>query len=192
MNSILKHKLDKIAALVRAGATEGEKQAAEQALNRLLKKYDLEDYDPLAMQEYRFKYSRDIDKSLFFQICKKLIDTSPELYRDTYRVKEIIVKLHYEDYVVVDAAYAYFKKHMHQQYRKTMLPLINRKRKASTRAKLRRELNPYFLGCYLKLSGLVDDSDLLTKVSSEDTSFVMNIEGGKYHSQITTGLMLEQ
>ena len=59
MTNETKDKIAKIYELVKRGATEGEKQAAEIALNKLLKKFNLTDefLETINLREYEFKYA---------------------------------------------------------------------------------------------------------------------------------------
>ena len=65
-----KDKITKIYELVKRGATEGEKQAAEIALNKLLKKFNLTDefLATIHLREYEFKYATQLDLDLFQQL----------------------------------------------------------------------------------------------------------------------------
>lgn len=147
MNSKLLLKIEKIKALIEQGVG-GESAAAQNALNRLIEKHNL---DPAVVedQEYRFKYSTDLELRLIVQINKCLFGDRINLMKDTWRKREIVAEMEYTDYVAMDCAYEYFRRHMKQQWNQHCLPLIQRKRTTRTKNLLRTKLQEAFFSKYL-------------------------------------------
>lgn len=98
-----------LCALADRGATDGEKNAAKKAMERLISKYDLDDSDvsEIVVQQYAFKYNSDLEYFLFVRLYSFLLDTDEPVYcrRDkiengVYQTcREIVVKLNRLDYI---------------------------------------------------------------------------------------------
>lgn len=204
MTPELKERLAKIYELVKRG-TDGEQATAQKMLDKLVKKYGLEDedLDKLALKEYGFKYSNNIELRLMRAIVSTFIVTEQYnplngAYRTTYPVKEIRLNLSYLDYVTLSCAYEYFKRHMRTQWTAICLPQLKRIRKAANKKKRREELEGLFFEQYIIKSRLIDQK-YIQKVSADDMSDkeiaqrmkLSGISGGQYNKQVNNGLMLE-
>lgn len=200
MDNKTREKISKVYELVNRGVN-GEKQAAKKALDRLMKKYNLnqQDVEQIKMQEYRFKYSSQMEMALFVQLKSCFLkDIDTPIYKDTNGIREMLITLEYLDYVVISSSYEYFRKHMRQQFNKFCLPKINRCKSSKTRNKRRKELQNIFLNQYIIASKLYKEEHLqkvkkpLSEKELKDMRDLSSIEGGKYHTQMTTGLYLNQ
>lgn len=198
MNELIKDKLQKVIALVNAGATDGEKQAANEALNRLIKKYNIspEIMANIELKKYAFSYKTEIDMNIFVQVAKILVGKRDGFYKDTWRTRKIECELTYEQWVTIDCAYEYFRRHAAAQWKKIALPELAKCRKAKTRNKKREQLQRIFLTNYLQRSGLVEATDLraVTVNSEQDwkNQALMNgVEGGEFKKQVVTTNLLE-
>lgn len=201
MTQELKDKLTKVYELIKRG-TDGEKQAAEKAMNRLVEKYNLHDidFDKIDKQEYGFKYSNRLEIALMAAIVETFgtPDMLTGCYRTTGRLKEVRMTLTYLDYVTISCAYEYFKRHMKVQWTTVCLPIIKRARKATNRAKKRAEIEELFFQQYIIASKLIDQKHIV-EVSADELSLkelknrksIHGITGGEYHKQMHTGNLLE-
>jgi hypothetical protein len=196
----LKNKLSKIYELVKRGS-EGEKQAAQKALDKLLSKYNIEgiDLNSLDKKLYIFKYKTDLDHWLLVRIVNMLIDDTSVMgsaRRRTGSVREILLHLRYLDYIIVESSYEYFRRHMKKQWDKVCAVEVNRCRKAKTKNNRREQLKPLFFDKYCILSNLVKPEELIqVELKSTDKDFrdrmkMTDIEGGNYTTQLHTGLLL--
>jgi len=202
MNKEVKDKLRKVYELVNRGATEGERVAAKRAIDRLLKKHNIEglDLENLDKDRYSFKYTDNLELRLFSILIMYFIDEEEmkKLSRRNRTVKEVYANLKYLDYVTIEASYSYFRRHMRKEWNRLCLPQVLRCRKPKTRNKKRGELQELFLGQYLIASKLYKDGDLidvdLGKLSDkerEQRRSLDGIEGGHYNKQVTNRLLLE-
>ncbi|RYF25162.1 MAG: hypothetical protein EOO42_04335 [Flavobacteriales bacterium] len=198
-NINLKNRLAKIYELVKRG-TEGEKNAAQNALDKLLAKYNLEgiDLDNLDKSIYKFKYKTQLDEWLLLRIVHMFTDGSAmgSAIKNTWNVREIQLSLTYLDFITVSASYEYFKRHMALQWKKICADDVKRKRKASTKAKRRAELQQPFFSRYVIASKLYKDGELTTHTNTtqkekETRRLMQDVEGGQYNKQVTNGLLLE-
>lgn len=201
INTELKQKLNKVYALVKQG-TDGEKQAAQNALDRLLEKYNLQgiDLNSLDKEIYCFKYKTTLDEQLFVRILKIIvgIDDLSSASKDTWHKREIQIQLTYLDYITLSASYEYFKKHMKAQWDKVCAPELKRCRKAKTRNARRKQLQEAFFNRYIINSKLYKESELTTvdystKSDKEkrDRYLMEEVEGGAYNKQMVGGKFLE-
>lgn len=201
MEQSIKDKIAKVYELVKRGV-DGEKEAAKKALDRILKKYNIRDvdFDTLNRREYRFKYATELEMQLLCQIHEYFLDDSKfKAYRDLRGVRELVIELEYIDFVVVDSAYEYFRRHMKKEYNRLVLPEIKRCRTNKTKTKRRKELSGLFFSRYIIASKLYKEHQVekidLSKMSQKELlnrSKFMNVEGGQYNTQVTTGLYLEK
>jgi hypothetical protein len=201
MNQNYHDKIAKICELVKNGATEGEKNAAQTALDKLLKKYNLNsDYiDTISERNYEFKYATNLDLQLFMQLHDYFFKgKSFKAQRRTMSQKRIIIALEYIDWVTISCAYEYFKPHMNKEFRKICIPAIKKCRSAKTKNARRKELQESFFGFYVVKSKIVHESQLKkvdpTKMSAKELADFVRlqaIEGGQLTNQVTTGLYLE-
>lgn len=201
MENQLKDKISKIYELVKRGATEGEKKAAEIALNKLLHRHNLtEDFiKTMYLKEYEFKYATNLDLWLFKQLHEyffkgKQFDAS----KSTLGQKTIYISFEYLDWVLFHSAYEYFKKHMNSEFKRVCVPLIKKCRSTKTKNERRLNLQQAFFGRYVLSSKIyhqeqVGEIDLskLSEKERQDRSRLEKINGGSYKTQVTTGLYLE-
>ena len=87
---------------------------------------------------------------------------------------------------------------MNAEFRKFCLPLIAKCRTTKTKNKRRAELQKTFFSQYVMKSKIYHEHQIekidLSKLSNKqysDRKRLSEIEGGKYHTQLTTGLYLE-
>ncbi|MDN3673101.1 hypothetical protein QWY99_08580 [Flavobacterium branchiarum] len=201
MNEQLKDKISKIYEIVKRGTTEGEKIAAEIALNKLLKKHDLTDefIKTMHLKEYEFKYATNLDLQLFIQLHKFFFKEKEfNAYKSTLGRKSIFLSLDYIDWVLLSSSFEYFKPHMNSEFRKFCLPLIKRCKTTKTKNARRAKLQDVFFGQYVMKSKIYHKEQIgtidLSKLSEKelaDREQLSKIEGGSYSTQITTGLYLE-
>lgn len=201
MDNHIKDKISKIYELVKRGGTEGEKSAAESALNKLLKKHNLTDgfIKTMCLKEYEFKYATNLDLKLFMQLHKYFFKGKHfNAYKSTLRRKSIFISFEYLDWVLFSSAYEYFKKHMNSEFKKVCVPLIIKCRSAKTKNDRRAKLQNLFFSQYVINSKIyhptqIEKIDILKLGEKEraDREKILNIEGGSYATQVTTGLYLE-
>lgn len=195
-----KDKIAKVYALATQGV-DGEKDAAKTLLDKLIKKYNLSD-DALAsiqMCNYSFKYNNMMEVWLIEQLHKYFLpEKDINGYRATLNRRDVVLKLEYIDYVTIESAYEYFRRHMNTQFKKTCLPLIKRCKSTKTRNKRREELQQMFFSKYVYESKIylpnqlrTVDLNQLSGKELKDRQRLQNIEGGQFNTQVTTGLYLE-
>lgn len=210
MTDQIRNRIAKIYELVKRGSTEGERRAAQKALDKLIAKYNLEDLDiaGISKKEYAFTYTSILEEKLMIAIMEYFLE---ERYRETFdsayktnwddkklrRCKQIRIKLEYLDWVTVDSAYEYFRRHMKSQWNKTCAPIIKRCRKAKTRNTKREELYQPFIIRYLYMSKLVDESriertPITSKAEAQRAAAVRGVQGGQYSTQVQTAHMLPE
>ncbi|WP_027394192.1 hypothetical protein [Aquimarina latercula] len=201
MTETTRNKIAKVYELVQRGV-DGEQKAAQKALERLLKKHNLNgaQIENIRKKEYRFKYGNRLELMLCYQLVRCLFPgMETKLYKDTYGVREIVISFEYLDYVTFSTAYEYFRRHMKAQFKIHCTPLVNKCRSAKTRNERREQLQDLFFGQYAIASKLYVTGDLtkvshdeMSKKKMQDLQKLQSIEGGSYHTQVTTGLYLNQ
>jgi len=187
----LREKLRRIAALAERGDTEGEREAARRAMDRVLKAAGI---DPRKMGDprkkvYRFKYGYERELCLLTSIKAFLASDEgrgADMYRGQYRKREIAMLLTYEDYITIHCAYEYFRRHMKAQHREHIEPHLHRLDKRH-----REIANNNFTVEYLNKSGLLDWKKVKqtkTRNGAETDAIRLSeqVEGGKYHRQMHT------
>lgn len=204
MNEEIRTKLAKIYALVNNGGTDGEKAAAKKALDRIVEKYNItaEQLESIELKQYVFKYSTHLETRLLAMLLHFFTEdafsrTHKQLWRGNKRVKEIVSQLNYLDWVTIESAYEYFRRHMGKEFKRVCAPELKRCRKPATRNKRKAELEELFFDSYIIKSELVK-KDHITTVENETLSVkelkdrmkLRNVQGGKYTRQLTTGLLL--
>jgi len=200
MDNKTKAKIAKVYELVRRGI-DGEKGAAEAALDRLMKKHNIDEkyVAEIHLKQYRFKYANKMELMLMDQLLRFFLKgKSIDGYRSTIGGRNLVLKLEYLDYVVIECAYEYFRKHMRDQFNKICLPKINRCRSLKTKNKRRKELQMLFFGQYIIASKLYEKDQVkkidLSNMSAkeiDDFKALNEVKGGRYNAQMTTGLYLE-
>lgn len=196
-----KDKIAKVYELVKRGV-DGEKDAAKLALDRLMKKYDLDDsaLEKITFKQYVFKYVSDIEVRLLCQLYEYFISRDmPDAHKNTWHAKEIVISLQYLDYVVLSSSYEYFRRHMKTEYNRLVLPRLKRCRKVKTRNALRKSLSDIFFSNYILASKIYIEDQIkaldMEKMSQAEMKRrvqLMGVNGGEYNTQVTTGLYLEQ
>lgn len=194
MNIEIQNRITKIRELINRGATMGEKIAAQKALERLVKKYniDLSTLERTIKKEYHFKYKMDIEKQLFLTL-KRFFGITGQAYLDSGKY-ELSLILGYGEWVELDCAYEFFRRDMVRKWRAHCTPLVKRCRTAKTKKNRIAELAPIFLSKYIIASNLYKDDDIETRDLSEKEknifSVVGNVEGGKFNKQIISNKLL--
>lgn len=197
MNNEIKDKISKVLELVNQGV-EGEKSAAKNALTRLMKKYNLsdEDLEKVNMKKYFFKYKTNLDLMLFQQILSFFFPGKNfRVVRYTGITKELKIELEYLDWVTLDSAYEYFRRHAAKQFSVFCLPHIKRCRTTKTKNAKRAELQDAFFTKYIIASNLyhkkqlqqIDFSNMTNKeleAHRKRITILGNVEGGQYHTQV--------
>ena len=197
-----KDKIQKVYELVKRGVS-GEKDAAKAALDRLMKKYNLSDHeiDRITFKEYRFKYAQQIELMLFARLFEYFFPIRQmKATRHVWGVREISIELEYLDWVTMECAYEYFRKHMRGEYRRLVTPKLKRYRKPANKKAAREKLDKIFFSNYVIASNLYRDKSELTsrdlsKMSAKERRHreaLLGVRGGKYKEQVTTGLYLKQ
>ncbi|MDO5608273.1 MAG: hypothetical protein Q4G08_07460 [Capnocytophaga sp.] len=199
MTDEIKQKLAKVYELVRRGE-QGEQQAAEKALKRLVEKYNITDDElsKIQLKNYAFKYASELDKRLLLQLFTYFFgEKYNKFYSNTWHAKEIEINMEYLDYIQIETAYGYFKPHMNKEWRKHGLPQLTRFRKAKNKNARRKELQDAFFSKYVLNSGIYHEHQV-EQIDFKDSKEVANyalfngVEGGALRNQVTTGLYLEQ
>ena len=113
-------KIRKVKALIQRGATEGEKEAARKALERLAEAHNFAiEQDGSVLHEYKFAYTMMIDLELAAQIIDHFELKATPKYRYASPARRFVMEMDVDDHVIFDCAYGYFKPHMAAQWRKT-------------------------------------------------------------------------
>ncbi|MEZ7494488.1 hypothetical protein QO206_03260 [Leeuwenhoekiella aequorea] len=201
MNNDAKDKIAKVYELVKRGVS-GERDAAKAALDRLMKKYNLSDkeIERITFKEYRFKYAQNTELMLFTRLFEYLFtDRKMKASRDSWGVREIAIELEYIDWVTLECAYEYFRKHMRGEYRRLVTPKLKRYRKPANKKRAREKLDEIFFSNYVIASKLYKEGELThidhTEMSNkerQDRAALRGVKGGEFNTQLTTGLYLEQ
>lgn len=194
-------KISKVYELVNRGATEGEKIAAKRALDRLMRKYNLDEsyLKSIGLKKYSFSYQTNLDLRLFSQLMEFFFrDKNYSGYKETDGFRKIIINLEYLDYIQIDCAYGYFRMHMKKEFQKHCLPDLKRCRTNKTKNAKRKELQDLFFRTYVIKSNIYHNYQVkeidLSKISEKEAKIRMkleNVEGGTFNQQMTTGLYLE-
>ncbi len=189
----VKEKLAKVYELVKRGE-KGETKAAKAALSDV-------NLDSVLRKEYNFKYKTKLDQWLFVQLVDYFFENKykGQIYKYTYHCKELSLSMEYLDYVTLECAYEYFRRHMAGEWKKVSAKELARKRTARTKNKRRKELQEVFFNIYVQKSGIYHAKNLkkaeISKMSLEEFCDVLkmrSIEGGKYHKQVNNGLILNE
>ena len=199
--------LKRIAAikqLIARGATEGERQAAEKALDRIINSHGLNRAEITGedRQWHKFKYSSELDKKLIIRLVRFFLNDGDGVLEDhaeldTWGVREVRLRLDYFDWVTIYASYEYFRRHMKKQWQLTGAKVVARCRKTKTKNAKRKELQEIFFSQYVIASKLYGEGELqkldLAKMSAKEMQNrikLAGVQGGTYHKQMTGGLML--
>lgn len=197
MNNEIKDKISKVLELVNRGE-EGEKDAAKKALDRLMKKYNISDEDlqSIHLKVYSFTYKTNIDKMLFVQLVDYFFkEKGLKIYRSSSLLKNLIIELEYLDWVTLDSAYEYFRRHAAKQFKEFCLPHIKKCRTNKTRNAKRMELQDAFFSKYviaskiyhqeqIKEVGYSQMSNKELQQAQQNRAILGNVTGGQYHTQV--------
>lgn len=196
MNTEIKDKIAKVLELANRGI-EGEKDAAKNALDRLMKKYNLSDEDlaKIKLTKYFFKYKTNLDMMMFQQLLKYFLGRNFRVVRCTSGQKSLAVELEYLDWVTIDSAYEYFRRHAADQFSKFCLPHVKRCRTIKTKNAKRAELQEAFFSKYVIASNIYHpeqitqvDHNLMSnkerEASYKKSQILGNVEGGQFHTQV--------
>jgi hypothetical protein len=197
MTPEVKEKLKKVYALVNGGATEGERAAAQKALDKILEKYNINaaDLESIDKDWHLLTYTTEMEWMLIFRLARTVI-SKPD-FSSVPGKKRLGVLVTYFDWVTLSSAYEYFRRHMKAQWVKFCAPHVARCRTTKTRNAKRKQLQEIFFGKYVIASNLYQPEELTTvdlnKVSKQEREARMRldgVEGGKYTTQVTNGLYL--
>ncbi len=197
MNDILKEKLSKIYALIERAGSDGERAAAQSALDRIVSKYNItpEMLRRVGLSEYVFTYKSKLEFWLLGQIIKVQFNQSNGVtfYRENSR--SVSITLEYIDWVTISCMYEYFRRHMIAQW-DIVRKELTKHRKQSIINKRRFQLQLKFFGKYIRLSNLYLDGDLVsvtnkTRQEMRDSVLMQDIEGGEYNKQVISNKLLD-
>jgi hypothetical protein len=207
MNERLKETLANLHDLATCGATDGEKKAARKAMDRIINKYGLGDIDinDLRKKTYRFKYTTKLEMWLLPRLRMVLLNWDGDvLYKTNHAVREgsyvavreIKMELDEFDYITMECAYEYFRRHMKKQWKQLALPILKRCRKTTTRNKKREQLqveffNQYCIASKLFTQGELKKKNITSKAEMERVRAFRGVEGGEYKKQVSNGFYLE-
>jgi hypothetical protein len=191
MNDILRDKLAKVYALVEHGGTEGEKQAARVALDKILDKHNIQEADlaSIHLKEYWFNYASQLDIKLLILICNQCCNIAPPIGKDK-SCKSLCLDITYMDWITIESMYGYFKPHMRKQWLSASKAAINKCRKTKTKNEMRRALQDRFFSEYIQKSSLYRPEDFtpttFTAAEAAQAAYFKNIEGGNFNKQVIT------
>lgn len=202
MDDKVRERIRMLYALVERG-TDGERESAKRTLNALLKKYNLENLniDDIDKPVRKFKYTSTIELQLLATIIDYFLSKEVTKTGKRYLNKEKAVglPLNHIDYITIECAYEYFRRHMRQQWKLLCEPVLRKCRKVKTRNKRRVELQNIFIQRYIIASKLIREEDLITRDLSDISAKEMNdllilgkVEGGKYNVQVHGGNALPE
>jgi hypothetical protein len=195
MNEKLKDKISKIQELINRGATYGETAAAKRALDRIIAAHGIDESElySINFKTYTFKFGALIEFWLLGCIMNYFNENA---VKSSYRVagKKIVqASLLYEEWITVECAYEYFRRHMKKEYKRIVSPNLRK----NTSVRRKKSLTGLFFNQYLIKSKLYKEGDL-ANVEIEDMSvremrdrqMMQKIEGGKYNKQVMSNLLL--
>jgi hypothetical protein len=198
MTDALKDKLAKLMAIVERGGTEAEKKAASLLIERLLNKHNIDEaqLNSIHLKAYEFKFVSLCQQWLIVAVAKYF---NRECIKGMKRrhYKRLTILLRYEDWVNIECAYEYFRRHMNGEYKKTVMPILRNCRTPKIRRKMKGELDEIFFSNYIILSNLAADVDLkpldfdnMTEEEKKKRNRLSGIKGGEFHKQVITTNLL--
>lgn len=199
MQDSLKDKIKKISELILRGATEGERAAAEKALHRIMMAHNIQESEltRIYYKDYQFRFVSNVEKSLLTYLIHHFV---PNSFKSAIhdKVKTITISLQYAEWVTLDCAYEYFRRHMKKQYQKAVVPQLKKCRKAKTRNRLRSQLDGLFIQRYVIESNLIDQKYIVSKKATEMSHaerlqrlLMEGVEGGSYKKQVSDIKLIE-
>lgn len=199
-------KLIKINELINRGATEGEKDAAKIAFEKLVKKHNIskEELREVFETDYMFTYSNMAEEFLLNHITafvKNIWVDEVKTFRYRGEQRKTYIKhLTKLEYIQISAMYEYFRRHMKVEYKKfvkvkvdeviAMNKQISNKSRKIKVHKERWRAQMMFIGRYLKASNLdrgnpeKERGTFSLDLSTLTASDFHHVEGGKYNEQI--------
>src|SRR5437868_13270397 len=101
-------------------------------------------------------------------------------------MKQIKSSLVYLDWITIECAYEYFRRHMRKEWKRVVGPELRKCRKVKTRNKRRRELSEIFFSNYVIASNLYKPEELKkmepgSEKEMRDRIKLEAVEGGKYN-----------
>lgn len=201
MENSIKDKLKGIYELINRGATEGERAAAKNALDRIISRHGITDAQlaDMELREYVFKYSTRLDELISIRLIHVLMpDAWQHAKKSNYKagrpVKEIKLKLTYEQYIIFESNYEYFRRHLKAEWKRVAEPVLKRCKTAKTKTAKRKTLEPLFFNKYCIASNLYKPQELIAvKVEGMNAaeykarSLMEDVKGGNYNRQVTGG-----
>jgi hypothetical protein len=197
MTPEVKEKLKKVYALVNGGATEGERAAAQKALDKILEKYNINatELDSIDKDWHLLTYTTEMEYQLIFRLARTVI-SRPD-FSSVPGKKRLGVLVNYFDWITLSSAYEYFRRHMKVQWNKFCAPHVSRCRTVKTKNAKRKSLQDKFFSEYVIASNLYQPEELTTvditklpKSQQQEYEKLGKVEGGKYTTQVTNGLYL--
>ncbi len=199
MEDKIKKTLLKVYELINRGS-DGEKEAAKAAFDRIVAKYNLDDIDisSLNKEVVLIRYYNNLEKVIAKRVILCFVDRDDAFvgaFQTTVDSKKILgVMLTDMEKVVVECAFGYFRKHMREQYKTNCVPQIKKiKRKKGKRARAE-ELKLLFLQRYCIASKLYKEHELetihpmdLSDDEYADHMRMSGVKGGQYRTQVATG-----
>ncbi len=209
MNQQISNKLAKIHELINRAGSDGEKAAAQNALDRIVAKHNItaEQLNNLDKNNYTFTYTSVLELWLFSRlnlvflgdrnndrICKRLYD-----HNLGKAIKQLVAYYTYEEYITIECSYEYFRRHMGKEWRRVSKLQIASKKKPKTKNKSRKQLQDVFANAYFIKSKLYveeelkyQDSSKLSKAELLQHYQMRNVEGGQFNKQLINGNLLNQ
>lgn len=194
----IKAKLSKVYELVNRGS-EGEKEAAKAALERLLSKYNIDPEQMESINRVKFKltYTTVLEEWLFIVLADLLVENRVYETVKYTDARYIQFQATYEDGITLECAYEYFRRHMKGQWNKLCAPHVKRCRTSKTKNRKRKQLQEPFFNQYCIASKLFKPTELrpidwseISKEERETLIKLSGIEGGEYNRQVESGLFL--
>jgi hypothetical protein len=203
MDKQIEDKLKKIQELINRGSTPGERKAAQIAFDNICEKYNI-DKDKAGKKRLSFNLNNSEERFLFRYIHAYFVDKNGGY--DSYGVskkhvkREVVIMLDYDKSVILECAWAYFLPHYRKEKKKFLNKFYKEKSKAAkTWGELKAikkcvsEYTDLFLKQYIVASNIYfpeDVSNDYKKISLSDYNLLKTIEGGKYHTQVGGGNLL--
>lgn len=194
MNNELLERIKKIYSLVEHGATPGERAAARHQLDKILKRYNLNEQEVLNRENsYYIHYCTFLEFHLLGHIIHYYMDTMDKCCKvnrirkggQYHGIRAILIVASYEQFVEIDCCYQYFRRHMRSEYKKVEYKTKNKYR--------REQYQRTFISQYAIKSQLVRPEYIYEIKATKDTSYISRtIEGGKYNRQVDNTKFLNQ
>lgn len=196
LSETIKSKLVKIQALMDRGSTDGERQAATEAFNKLVEKYDLSDDDMLHFSkiEISFRYFLRQEIDMLFFILRKFSENEYIPISKYTKTKNLTVSMTKLDAIVCHSAYEYFRRHYRKQLKEVneVYKLNKHTLGKSERSSAKKNIKNRFFVQYLKASNLITDDDTKqykTSISDvEQQAMLIEVEGGIFNKQLNDEL----